>query len=170
MKKKLAFSIVLLCLVGVSSFASAQNSAPEPKAATAEQLTDDAIKMMRQDIKSAKKQIVASNMTLTDTEATKFWPVYDRYIGEVAKINDTRYALIKEYADKYATMTDADANSFINRWLKADTDMSNLRIKWIPEFEKVVSPKKTAMFFQIDRRTNMIVELKLASQVPLMNQ
>jgi len=170
LKKKLAFSIAALMFVAVSSFAPAQNPAPDPKPATAEQLTDDAIKLMRQDIRSAKKQIVAANMSLTDSEATKFWPVYDKYIAEVAKLNDTRYSLIKEYSDKYGTMTDADANSFINRWLKADTDMSNLRIKWIPEFEKVISPKKTAMFFQIDRRTNMIVELKLASQVPLMNQ
>lgn len=170
MQKKLVFSIAALLFVGASTFSFAQNPAPEPKPATSEQLIEDSIKMMRQDIRSAKKQIVAANMSFTDTEATKFWPVYDKYMGEVAKINDTRYALVKEYADKYGNMTDADASSFITRWLKVDTDTSNLRIKWVPEFEKVISPKKTALFFQIDRRTNLIVDLQLSSQVPLMNQ
>jgi len=38
---------------------------------------------------------------------------------------------------------------------------------WVPEFEKVISPKKTAMFFQIDRRLGLRVEVQLASQIPL---
>jgi hypothetical protein len=49
-------------------------------------------------------------------------------------------------------------------WLSTRTQ---LRLKFIPEFEKVISRKKTAMFFQIDRRLGMMIELQLASQVPL---
>ena len=45
--------------------------------------------------------------------------------------------------------------------------MAQLRLTWIPEFEKVVSAKKTAMFFQIDRRLGLMVELKLSSEIPL---
>jgi hypothetical protein len=48
-----------------------------------------------------------------------------------------------------------------------DADNTQLRLKYVPEFEKVISPKKTAMFFQIDRRVSMLIELQLASQVPL---
>jgi hypothetical protein len=45
--------------------------------------------------------------------------------------------------------------------------MAQLRLKWMPEFEKVISPKKTAMFYQIDRRLGYMVELQLSSQIPL---
>jgi hypothetical protein len=45
--------------------------------------------------------------------------------------------------------------------------MAQLRLKWMPEFEKVISPKKTAMFFQIDRRLGLVVELQVSSQIPL---
>jgi len=45
--------------------------------------------------------------------------------------------------------------------------MAQLRLKWMPEFEKVISPKKTAMFYPIDRRLGYMVELQLSSQVPL---
>jgi len=45
--------------------------------------------------------------------------------------------------------------------------MAQLRLKWMPEFEKVISPKKAAMFYQIDRRLGYMVELQLSSQVPL---
>jgi hypothetical protein len=88
---------------------SAQQTAPPPengKSATAEQVNDAYIKLMRQDIRAERKKVVAANMPLTETEATKFWPLYDRYVAETVKVNDIRYSLIKEYAQKYQTMTD----------------------------------------------------------------
>jgi len=82
-------------------------------------------------------------------------------------VNDARFALIQEYAKNYDTATDEQADSFIKRWIAFDQDNTQLRLKYIPEFEKVISLKKTAMFFQIDRRVSMMIELQLAGQVPL---
>ena len=149
---------------------SAQQPTPSPadgKNMNEEQVNDANIQLMRQDIRSERKKVVAANMPLTETEATKFWPVYDRYIAETIKVNDARFALLKEYAKNYDAGTDAQADSFIKRWISLDQDNTQLRLKYIPEFEKVVSHKKTAMFFQIDRRVSMMIELQLASQVPL---
>jgi len=134
---------------------------------TEEQVNDANIDLMRKDIRSERKKVVAANMPLTETEATKFWPVYDRYIGETIKVNDVRFALLKEYAKNYNSGTEEQADSFIKRWLALDRDNTELRLKYIPEFEKVISHKKTAMFFQIDRRVSMMIELQLASQVPV---
>ena len=134
---------------------------------SAEQITDDMVKLMRQDIRAERKKMVAANLPLTEDEAVKFWPVYERYVAEHTKTYDSRYALIKEYAQNYQNMTDEQANSFIKRWISTDQDVSSLRLMWVPEFEKVISPKKTAMFFQIDRRLGLRVEVQLASQIPL---
>jgi len=164
-----AFSLVVFVLA-----ASAVLSAQQPSSATgstnvtAQQVNDANIQLMRQDIRSERKKVVAANMPLTETEATRFWPLYDRYIGETIKINDGRYAVIKDYAQNYQTMTDEQADSFIKRWLALDQDNTQLRLKYVPEFEKVVSHKKTALFFQIDRRLGMMIELQLAAQVPLL--
>ncbi|HEY2116927.1 MAG TPA: hypothetical protein VGJ51_17650, partial [Candidatus Angelobacter sp.] len=60
--------------------------------------TDQYIEMLRKDVHSLRKQIVAANLDLTDDEAVKFWPIYEQYTVDLAKINDTKVALIKEYA------------------------------------------------------------------------
>jgi len=153
----------------MGAFVFAQSTQPTTTAnqMTADQVDEANIQLMRQDIRSERKKLVAASMPLNESEATKFWPVYDRYIAETVKINDGRYALVKEYADSYQNMTDAQADSFIKRWLAFDQDAVQLRLKFIPEFQKVISQKKTAMFMQIDRRLAMLIELKLASQVPL---
>lgn len=159
---------VSLCLLLISpvfaSLASAQQTAAGDKA---DKATDDAVQLLRQDIRSERKQLVAANLPLTDTEATKFWPVYDRYTAEVTKLGDSRYALVKEYAQNYSTLTDAQANTLIKKVLASDEALAQLRTKWIEEFEKVISPKKTAMYLQIDRRLGMLLDLQITSEIPL---
>jgi hypothetical protein len=155
-----------------SSSSSAPASAPgsaNPSKVTAEQVNDANVQLMRQDIRAERKKIVAANMPLTETEATKFWPLYDRYISETIKVNDARYAVIKEYAQNYGTLTAAQADNLIRRWITLDQDNTQLRLKFIPEFQKVISNQKTALFFQIDRRLGMMIELQLAQQVPLVS-
>ena len=36
-------------------------------------------------------------------------------------------------------------------------------------FEKVISPKKTALFYQIDRRIDLQINLQLSTQIPMVN-
>jgi len=130
-------------------------------------ITDLEINLMRKDLRDQKKQVVAANLPLTGDEAAKFWPVYDSYTQETIKINDRRYALFKEYAANYNTMTDAQASSYIRRWNQVDADFTNLRLEWIPKFEQALGMKKTATFFQIDRRCGLMIELQLSSLLPL---
>ena len=49
-------------------------------------------------------------MQFTEAEDAKFWPIYREYESELAKINDDRLALIKEYAVTYDKMTDEVAD------------------------------------------------------------
>ncbi|MFL6439983.1 MAG: hypothetical protein ACJ71Q_20600 [Terriglobales bacterium] len=158
-------------ILAAATLLNAQQSDPSVTRApnmTAEQVNDANIQLMRQDIRSERKKVVAANMPLTEAEAVKFWPVYDRYIADTMKVNDVRYALLKEYAQNYQTVTAEQSQNFIKRWLTLDQDNTQLRLKFIPEFEKVVSSQKTALFLQIDRRVGMMIELQLASQVPLL--
>jgi hypothetical protein len=132
-------------------------------------VSDQDIQMLREDIRSQRKQITAANMTLTADEATKFWPIYDQYIGETVKVNDTRYALIKDYAANYNTLTDAQAQDYIKRSSAVEQQLTALRLKYVSLFEKVVSPKKTALWYQIDRRLDLLINLQLASIVPVVD-
>lgn len=127
---------------------------------------DKDVSLLRQDVQSQKKQLIASNLQLTDTEATKFWPVYDQYTAELTKIGDQKYALIKEYADGYGNLTDGQALSLINRSLALDEQIAQLRSKYVPIVNKVLPGAKTATFFQMDRRVSALIDLQLAAAIP----
>jgi hypothetical protein len=153
----------------MQAMVAAQQSSPaQSSTVTAEQQDDAKVEQMREEHRSQRRKIVAANLHLTETEATKFWPLYDRYRNEMAtKVYDVRYALIKEYAQNYANMTEDQADSFITRWLVLDSDNAQIQERYVPEFENVISRKKTAMFFQVDRRVTMMFDLKLAELIPL---
>jgi hypothetical protein len=161
-----AFAIVG-CLTYFEGSPSAKTR-PSPQAtATSQSGVDQDIDLLRHDIRSKKKQLVAANLKLTDTEATKFWPVYDQYTADLVKINDQKYALIKEYADTWGTMTDDQALSLTNRALAVEKNVTDLRTRYVPIFSKVIPGKKVATFFQIERRVQGIIDLQLSSQLPL---
>jgi predicted transglutaminase-like cysteine proteinase len=129
---------------------------------------DEDIKLLRKDLRSEKKQVVAANMNLTDAEAVKFWPVYDQYAADVAKINDTKAALIEDYWQTFETLNGDDAESYLRKRAAVEESLMQLRVKYIPIFRKVLSGRQTALFFQIDWRLGLMIDLQLA-QMPLID-
>jgi hypothetical protein len=129
-------------------------------------ITDTDIQMMRKDIRSQRKQIIAANMKLTDAEAEKFWPIYDQYVSELVQINGTKYSLIKQYVQTGGALTDAEADTAVKQWVDVDQSVAELRMKYIPIFRKVLSSKNTALFYQLDRRVQLMIDLQLASSLP----
>jgi hypothetical protein len=128
---------------------------------------DQEIAMLRSNLRSNRKQVIADNMRLTDSEAEKFWPIYDQYVNELVNVNNAKYALIKEYVQN-TNMTEEQADSLTKKWLAVDESVVQLRLKYIPIFRRELSAKRTALFFQIDRRVQMLIDLQLASLLPLM--
>jgi 1-aminocyclopropane-1-carboxylate deaminase/D-cysteine desulfhydrase-like pyridoxal-dependent ACC family enzyme len=131
---------------------------------------DKNIELMRKNLRSEMKQIIAANLPLTETEATKFWPVYDQFTADYAKINDKFYGLIKDYAANQKTLTDAKALELIKQWGSIQLEIAQLRQRAIPAFEKVISGRKVAHFFQINRRLWSLLDLQVASEIPLVLQ
>jgi hypothetical protein len=130
-------------------------------------VTDEDIALLRKDIRAMKMQVIGQNMSLSDTEAEKFWPIYNHYVKDLSEVNDQKYALLKQYAEMWATMSDEDALVYVRHWLEADGEAQALRLKYVPVVSQVLPGRKAATFFQLDRRLNMIIDLQLFSQIPL---
>jgi hypothetical protein len=164
--KRIIFSLMvaLFALAASSVIAVAQR-----ETATGVQVEKD-IELIRRDLRGEKKKILAANVPLTEEEATRFWPVYDKYAMEMTKHYDEFYAIIKDYAANQKTLTDEQANSLIKRWSDVQVELAQTRQKYVPIIQKVLPGKKTALFFQIDRRLYAAMDIQVASEVPLIIQ
>jgi Spy/CpxP family protein refolding chaperone len=162
--------VTLLLVASISTFAqTSQAPAAQEAGPQSNTIPDQDIEMLRKDLRAQRKDITAQNVNLTADEATKFWPIFDQYRKEAIKPNDERWALIKDYAANYNTMTDAQAQDYIKRSTEVDQQLIALRMKYVPVFEKVISPKKTALWFQIDHRIDLLINLQLSARIPMVD-
>jgi hypothetical protein len=135
--------------------------------ASAQDPSDEDIKLFREDPRSLQKQIIAEYMELSDKEAEQFWPLFERYTQELVAKHDGKYALLKAYAKNYTTMTDQEAETYIRERAAIDQAIIQGRLKYLPLFREILSGKSTALFFQLDWRLGLIMDLQLASETPL---
>jgi len=162
-------SVLFLCNVWLFAQAPQKPAAAGAPAAgaTSNNIKDQDIELLRSDLRSQRKQLVALNLPLTADEATKFWPIFDQYRKEAIKPNDERWAVIKEYAANYDSMTDAQAEDYMKRSTAVEQQLLALRMRYVPLFEKVISAKKTALLYQIDRRIDLLINLQLSTLIPM---
>ena len=164
--------VYVLLVCNLSIFALSQTPASQSVSAAgaaSNNISDKDIEMLRADLRAQRKQIMAQNMTLTADEATKFWPIFDQYRQAAIKANDERWSVVKDYAANYATMTDAQAQDYIKRANAVDEQLLELRMRYVPLFEKAISAKKTALCYQIDRRIDLLINLQLSSVIPMVD-
>jgi len=147
--------------------ASAQNP---PQQSTTHAIKDQDLNLLRQDLRSKRRQLIAANLKLTDREAEKFWPIYDQYVTDLIAINDRKFGLIQEYADNWGKLTNEQSLLFVRNWLDIDIEIAQLRQKYVPMVAKVLEGAKAATFFQLDRRIAMMMELQVSSQMPLLQE
>jgi len=171
--RTLLIAALIATTVGLlSSTAYTQdNAAPETaKPAPAEApraISDEDIQLLRKDIRAQRKQLIAANMPLTPAEAEKFWPVYEQYISELVSNNNKKYALIKQFVQTGGVLTDAEAGDSVKQWVNVDESVAALRLKYIPIFGKVLSAKNEALFYQLDRRVQLMIDLQLMALIPM---
>lgn len=162
--------IIFSCFVLLLALAAANSNASGQKETAAGVDVEKDLALLRRDIRADKKQLIAMNLSLTETEATSFWPKYDQYVAEMTRNNDEFYGLIKDYAANQKVITDAQASAMIKRWAEIQIEQAKTRQKYIPLIEKVIPPRKAALFFQVDRRLYALLDLQVSSQIPLIVQ
>jgi hypothetical protein len=140
-----------------------------PRAAGAQQKPDTwtVIQQLQTDLKADRQAVVAANLPLTEGESKAFWPVYKEYRSEVEKLGDRVAKLVVAYAANFETMDDAKAEAFFSEQLAIDRARVALREKYVPRVRKVLPAMKAARFFQIENKIDSIINVSLASEIPL---
>jgi hypothetical protein len=105
---------------------------------------------------------------LSEGEARAFWPVYKEYRSEVEKLGDRLAKVIAAYAANFETMTDTKADAFFTEWLAIEGDRAAVRSKFVPKIRAVLPVQKAARFFQIENKLDSIVNVTVASEIPLL--
>jgi hypothetical protein len=155
-----------LAAAAALALAGAQGAAAQD-AEKARKNVDAAIELLRKDVATEKSDLMAKNMKLDATQAATFWPIYKQYEAERKAIGDDRVAVIQDLAEHFDSLNDAKAQGLLERSFAIEDKRVALQRKYKDEMLKVLPAKTVARFFQIDSRLNHLIDLGIASQIPL---
>ncbi|MBS0577789.1 MAG: hypothetical protein JSR36_00850 [Proteobacteria bacterium] len=165
MVKLLATSLMGMALLAPCAPLMAADAQPAAEASAGE--TQKAITEYRNQMQAKRADIMAKGLTLSAEQASKFWPLLEKYQKEQNLIIDSQIKAIQQYADNYDKLTDAQALAYVKALLDRDAKMEALRAKWLTSFQSAVPPKTAARVIQIDRRLSQLAQAHLSSQIPL---
>jgi hypothetical protein len=127
------------------------------------------MEIVHEKLKADKKLIVAKYMELTESEAKRFWPVYEDYQKDLQKINERLLSLLQSYAADYRnnSLTDEKAKKLLDEWIALEQDEAKHRGSYAPKVLKALPPKKAARYLQIENEYRILIKYDLAVTVPL---
>jgi hypothetical protein len=127
------------------------------------------MEIVHEKLKADKKLIVTKYMTLTASEAKKFWPVYEEYQQDLQKINQRLLHLLQSYAADYRnqSLTDDKAQKLLDEWIAIENDDAKRRAAYVPKVMQALPPKKAARYLQIENEYRIVLKYDLAATVPL---
>lgn len=101
-------------------------------------------------VEVAKIGFLTHKLELTPLEAQKFWPQYEAYRNELAQVDREPLRGLRraaEDSDRWADLTEKDAEELMRRHAKALDDKERIRKAYHTKFMEILPAKKVLMLY-----------------------
>jgi DNA anti-recombination protein RmuC len=171
----IAFAVFFLISSGVFAQQMSDKPAAAPAASPASTDAQNTnirayVELLRSDVKQKKTAILVELMQLNDDQAEKFWPIYREYDVELQTLNDRKLAGIQDYAKNYQNMTDEKADELAKLALQLENQRNDLKKTYYEKFREQLGGIIAARFLQIENQMLMVIDLQIASSLPIVEK
>ena len=161
---KIRLALAVAVILGLP--ATVVRAAQPPPGPTAEANLDVLVDAIR----SNRKALVAVNLNLTDDEAAKFWPIYDRYQKEINATGDRLVGVIQDYTANFSDLSNDKAMQLVNDYLAVEADRVKVKRAYLDEFATALPGRKVARFYQIENKMDAVIRYNLAATIPVVEE
>jgi hypothetical protein len=138
-----------------------------PAMVSAQEKPAETMQFVIEKIRADKQLFVAENMNLTEAESELFWPVYTRYQDELFLLRARTLGLIDAYAKSYQQMDNDKAAVLLDELMSIEALGPELRLAFLPEFQKALPNTKVIRYYQIENKINAALMYQIAAKIPL---
>jgi Spy/CpxP family protein refolding chaperone len=143
---------------------------PLGRAQDQEPTIDSTIAVARANMKANRTTLITTGMNFNDKGGAAFWPIYQQYEYERSRVDDRRAAVIKQYAQKYPNLTDAEAKAMADQMLDCDSRLAALKKKYNKKFNRVLPALTVSRFFQLEHRVDLMMDMQVEASLPPLPQ
>ena len=155
--RPLAAAIILFSALLLSLPASAQNS------------FRDSLMLAQKQIRDGTRDVIKEELLLSTDEATKFWPLYEKYEADMLAVEQRYIDLAAEFVALYRAgeLSNDDADRMLDASFDIQMDSLQIRQRYLRRFRKILSGLQVARLYQLGNRVKVEVDATLAQVIPL---
>ena len=137
--------------------------------AAAQGKADDVTDMqaLREAVRADKRAYVASLMTLTQAEAKRFWPIYEKYQRDIEETNRDRVVAVQEFMFRDKPLTNLAAKQYATRLLALDEAEIKARRTMRNRIMRALPAVKAARYMMLEQKINAHAGFSDAEKVEL---
>ena len=117
-----------------------------------------------------KRSIVEDFLKLPPEEAAKFWPIYNNYETERQGIGTARLKLLESYAEKYETLTEEQAEAYMEEAIRLRFALNDLKEKYFKKVKKATSALTATRWMQLEEHLFTTIQMKIFDEIPFVGQ
>ena len=158
---------MVIAIVALAAVAASIGRAQEESFDAREQNFRAYVTLLRADIKAERKDIINAIMQFNDSDATKFWPIFQQYDAELTTIGDGRMKLIVDYARNYENLTNEQADALMSKAFELEAQRAILKTKFFDKMKAQLSATQAAKFFLVENQIQHIIDLQISARLPV---
>ena len=135
--------------------------------ASAQTAMEEQIALARQSAHTDRQVLIMGNIHFTADESAEFWPAWKQYRAAMAANADRMLALITDFAGHYEEMTDLKANELLVDSFSIRMQDLVIKQQFSKDISKFMPAKKVMRVIQIENKLDAALQMKLASEIPL---
>jgi hypothetical protein len=123
----------------------------------------------RQDLSDGKVNVINQVMRLSRDESAKFWPIYHDYEDELFDLGDKRIEMTRAFlkAQSTGSLDNDNATALTKDWFDTESQRLTILKKYHDQIASGISPVRAAQFAQLEHRFDTVIDLMIASELPL---
>jgi hypothetical protein len=160
------FSVLLLAALLCGA---AQAKQPAPPNADDEPLYAG-MRLLQAQTAEEKRAFIGAQLQLDETQASRFWPVFDQHQEALAALNQRRLENILAYAHAWNgdSLDDGLAAKLAEQALAIEEDETALLKHTYHKLKRVVPASKAVSYLQLESKIRAMVRYEQAVSVPLL--
>jgi hypothetical protein len=163
--------MIRIMLAALALSTAAVGAQAQQAMATTEMTAEEQAEMerLRTELRAGKRELVQQNLLLSDAEAARFWPIYDRYQQDLAAINQRMADGVASYAQAYNAnaLTDAQGRQLGEAMLAIEADELAAKRRMYRDVSRVLPGKKATRYLQMENKIRALIRMELAADIPL---
>lgn len=134
------------------------------------QTNNEEIALIRSVYGMERKELIAKHIKIDVSKTELFWQMVDEFEIERKEIAEKRTKNIAAYADKYESLTNADAEVLIIASMEVQKQFIALCEKTYKKMAKSISPVTAVQFIQAEMFFENMIRQELSMDIPLIGE